>query len=374
MDTELTEDQELLRETSARLIEDRCPIASVRDFAQDERGVSTDYLKQTAELGWYALLVDEAHGGAQVSASGVADAAVIAEERGRRVQPGPFVPTNLVALALSEFGSDEQRARVLPGLLAGEGVATWAAADADGSWEAGAGVRASPRGQSMVLDGAKGLVQDAHIASALLVTAAGDAGPIHVLVPSDTAGVEVEPLSSLDITRRFCRVRFENAEVPASAVVGASADAARLHDRLLEVAAVLTVAESVGGIGELFELTVDYAKERYAFGRPIGSFQAIKHTLADAAVLLEMCRGISVAATRAVAAGGADAGEVASMAKAFVGKHAVGISHDCFQVIGGIAYTWEHDLHLYFRRLATDALLYGEPAWHRERICALHGL
>ncbi len=374
MDTELTQEQELLREMSARLIEDRCPIASVRALAPDERGVSTDYLKQTAELGWYALLVDEAHGGGCVSESGIADAAVVAEERGRLVQPGPFVPTNLVALALSEFGSDEQRARELPGLLAGESVATWAAADPSGSWEPGAGVRASRRGERVVLDGAKGIVQDAHIASALLVSAAGDAGPLHVLVPADTPGVTVEPLSSLDITRRFCRVRFDGAELPADAVVGSPDDAIRLHERLLAVAAVLTVAESVGGIGYVFDLTVEYAKDRYAFGRPIGSFQAIKHTLADAGMLLEMCRAISVAATRAVAAGSADAAEVASMAKAFVGKHAVGISHDCFQVIGGIAYTWEHDQHLYFRRLATDALLYGEPAWHRERICALHGL
>ena len=374
MDTELTEDQELLREMSARLIEDRCPIATVRALGDDERGVSTEYLKQTGELGWYALLVSEAHGGGQVSASGVSDAAVVAEERGRWVQPGPFVPTNLVALALSEFGSDAQRAALLPGLLAGEAVASWAVADADGCWEAGAGVRVTGSGPSVVLDGVKGMVQDAHIANTLLVTAQGAAGPVHLLVPRDAPGVVVEPLSSLDITRRFFRVRFGQVELPADAVVGTPADAARLYDRLLEVAAVLTVAESVGGIGELADLTVAYAKERFAFGRPIGSFQAIKHNLADTALRLEMCRAISTAATRAVASRETFAGEVASMAKSFVGGHAVEISHDCFQVIGGIAYTWEHDQHLYFRRLATDALLYGDPAWHRERICALHGL
>ena len=374
MDIDITEEQELLREMSARFIEDGCPLAAVRALAEDERGVSTDYLKQTAELGWYALLVDEAHGGGQVSESGMSDAAVVAGERGRLVQPGPFVPTNLVALAVSEFGSDTQRSELLPGLVSGETVATWASADTAGSWDSGAGVSASRRGDTLVLDGTKGMVQDAHIANTLLVTAGGDAGPVHALVPADTAGLAVKPLSSLDITRRFSRVTFDRVKIPASAVVGSAEGAGRIYERLLEVAAVLTVAESVGAMGYLFDLTVQYSKDRFAFGRPIGSFQAIKHTLANTGLLLEMSRGMSAAATRAVAVGNADAGEVASMAKAFVGKHSIEVSHNCFQVIGGIAYTWEHDQHLYFRRLATDAALYGAPAWHRERICTLHEL
>lgn len=374
MDADITEEQEMLREMSARFIEDNCPLAGVRTFAEHERGVSTDYLKQTAELGWYALLVDEAHGGGQVSESGVSDAAVVAGERGRLVQPGPFVPMNLVALAVSEFGSEAQRAEILPGLVAGETVATWALADTAGRWDPGAGVSASRRGDTVVLDGTKGMVQDAHIANTLLVTARGDAGLIHVLVPADSEGVSVMPLSSLDITRRFCRVTFDGVKLPAGAVVGAAEDAARLYDRLLETAVVLTIAESVGAMGYLFDMTVEYSKDRFAFGRPIGSFQAIKHTLANTGLLLEMSRGMSTAATRAVAEADANANEIASMAKAFVGKHSIEVSHNCFQVIGGIAYTWEHDQHLYFRRLATDAALYGEPAWHRERICTLHKL
>jgi alkylation response protein AidB-like acyl-CoA dehydrogenase len=374
MDLEISEEQKLLREMSARFIESRCPLAAVRAFGDDERGVSTDYMKQTAELGWYALLVDESLGGGQVSESGISDAAIVAEERGRLLQPGPFVPANLVALALSKFGSEEQRSEILPGIVAGERVATWAVADATGTWDPGSGVVASTRADGLVLDGTKAMVQDAHLAETLLVTAQGETGSIHVLVPANAPGVAIQPLSSLDITRRFSRVHFDSVEVPARSIVGTPQDSDSLYDRLLDVAAVLTAAESVGAMGRLFDITVEYSKDRWAFGRPIGSFQAIKHTLADTGLLLEMSRAISAAATRAVASSVHEAAEVASMAKAFVGKHSIEVSHSCFQVFAGIAYTWEHDFHLYYRRLATDAALYGEPIWHRERICRIHGL
>jgi alkylation response protein AidB-like acyl-CoA dehydrogenase len=164
-------------------------------------------------------------------------------------------------------------------------------------------------------------------------------------------------------------VRFDGVEVaPGDRLDGVEGD------RLLDVAAVLTVAESVGAMDHIFELVVDYAKARIAFGRPIGSFQAVKHHLADAALLLEESKAISVAATHAVQRGDANASEVASMAKAFVGEAGVTVAHLCWQVFGGIGYTWEHDLHYYLRRLTLDAAIFGDPAWHRERICRLHGL
>jgi len=373
MELEISDEQELLREMSARFA-DACPISAVRALCESERGVSADYLKESAALGWYSLLVDPSHGGGRVSESGVADAAIVAEERGRLLQPGPFVPANLVALALSEFGGERQRSDLLPGILAGESLATWAVADERGNWDPGAGVTASPAADGVALDGVKALVQDAQLARALLVTARGPEGPVHVLVPAEARGLEIRPLTSLDLTRRFCRVTFDGVRVPTSQIVGDPKTAERLYERLIEVAAVLTVAESVGAMGRLFDLTVQYAKDRWAFGRPIGSFQAVKHLLADTGLWLEMSRAISAAATRAVAGGADEASEVASMAKAFVGKHSIEVSHNCFQVFAGIAYTWEHDFHLYYRRLATDAALYGEPAWHRERICRLHRL
>jgi alkylation response protein AidB-like acyl-CoA dehydrogenase len=197
---------------------------------------------------------------------------------------------------------------------------------------------------------------------------------MQLLVAADTPGVGVIRRDSLDLTRRFADVRFDGVEVPASAVVGPSGDGAALIDRELQIACVLTVAESVGAMDKIFGLALDYAKSRIAFGRPIGSFQAVKHLLADTSLELEMSKAIAFAAARAVGTGQPDGASVASMAKAFVGDCGIDVAQNCFQVFGGIGYTWEHDQHLFLRRLTTDAALYGDPAWHRERTCRLAGL
>ena len=163
--------------------------------------------------------------------------------------------------------------------------------------------------------------------------------------------------------------------MPVSASLGGQAeDTSGLLDRQLAVACVLTVAESVGAMDRDFEMALQYAKDRIAFGRPIGSFQAIKHLLADTSLLLEMSKAAAVAAATNV---GADDGyglEAASIAKAFVGDSGIDLAQNCFQVFGGIGFTWEHDQHLYLRRLTTDAALFGDPVWHRERLCQLAGL
>jgi alkylation response protein AidB-like acyl-CoA dehydrogenase len=183
----------------------------------------------------------------------------------------------------------------------------------------------------------------------------------------------VTPLDSLDITRGFAEVELDGLEVPASALLG-EGDAAALVDRQLAVACVLTTAESVGAMDHDFEMALQYAKDRIAFGRPIGSFQAIKHLLADTSLMLEMSKAIVLAAANSV---GTDDGyglEAASMAKAFVGDCGIDLAQNCFQVFGGIGFTWEHDQHLYLRRVTTDSALFGAPAWHRERLCQLSGL
>ena len=167
---------------------------------------------------------------------------------------------------------------------------------------------------------------------------------------------------------------FEGVELDADAVVGDPAGTADDLERQLQLALVLSVAETVGTIEALFDMTRRYAIDRTAFGRPIGSFQAVKHQLADMSLSVEAGVSISAAATRAVQAGQDDAGEIASMAKAWVGDTGIDIAQGCFQVFGGIGYTWEHDLHLFLRRITMNSLLYGQPDWHRERICEIHGL
>ena len=377
MDVDLSSDQELLLETTKRFIEATCPLPEVRALSAGDRDPGPEYRRQAAELGWFALLVPESQGGGSVSGNGVLDAALVATARGAQLQPGPFVGTNITAYALAaeaEAGGDAgDHAKVLARLLSGEDAASWAAAGRAGEWDAGAGVRAERAGDGYRLTGTKTFVQDADRVEWLLVTAGSDDGCVQLLVATDTPGLRIAGRDSLDLTRRFGDVHFDAVEVPASAVVAAG-DNDALIDRQLQMASVLTVAESIGAMDHVFDLALDYAKSRIAFGRPIGSFQAVKHLLADTSLELEMSKAIALTAARRVGTDEPDAASVASMAKAFVGDCAVDVAQNCFQVFGGIGYTWEHDQHLFLRRLTTDAALYGEPAWHRERVCRLGGL
>jgi alkylation response protein AidB-like acyl-CoA dehydrogenase len=374
MELALGDDQTLLRETAAKYIESSCPLTAVRELAETDDGLDPSYLRQTAELGWYAMLVPEEFGGGSISGEGLRDVAIVAEERGRGLQPGPFVPMNVVAAAIGRRGTSAQQSEVLPAVAAGETIATWAVADRRGAFEPGAAIDASPDGDGWILRGEAGLVQDGARAEWFLVTASSPQGLTQFLVPASTPGLSVQRLSSLDITQRFAALTFADARVSDSDVVGTAGGGDDDVERQLQDALVLSVAESVGAMDVLFEMTRQYAVDRVAFGRPIGSFQAIKHQLADMSMNLEAGKAIAVAATRAVQAGDDEAGEIASMAKAWVGDAGIDIAQGCFQVFAGIGFTWEHDSHLFLRRLTMNSLLFGEPDWHRERICRIHGL
>jgi len=377
VDLELSDDQELFRETTERFIDARCPIPRVRELADTPVAHDPALLGEAGELGWFALFVPEEHGGGTVSGSAVRDAVIVAEERGRFVQPGPFVATNVVAFALAREGSAEQQAAHLPDLAAGTRTASWAFTGRNGVPDVGA-VHANRSGDGYTLDGVAGLVPEAPSADFLLVSAADDAeGGDRVtqfVVPADTPGVAVEQLAGLDLTRRFADVRFDGVTVPASAVVGTRGAGQPAVDAQLDVAVALTLAESIGAMRQLAEITVDYAKARVAFGRPIGSFQALKHILADISFWAEVSTAGVNAAADAVADARPTASEIVSIAKAYVGDASTQLAQQCLQVHGGIGFTWEHDLHFYLRRLAADRVLYGDPEWHRERICRIHGL
>jgi alkylation response protein AidB-like acyl-CoA dehydrogenase len=366
---DLTADQLLFHETAVRFIETELPLARTRLFHDDPIGYDPSWLRKSAELGWFAMLVPERDGGGSVSGQGLLDAAIVAEELGRHVQPGPFIPMNVVAGAIASGGSPQQRADLLPGIAAGEFVATWACTDATGGWDGGAGLDMARSGAELVLNGTRGFVQDARSATWLLVVATLDGDAVQVLVRADAPGVRIRPLTCLDLSRRMADIDFDGVAVTSDAiVVGASLD-----EQLLQ-AIVLTCADTVGAIDALFAMTVAYSKDRIAFGRPIGSFQALKHVMADQALFLETCKAGAVAAARAVQAGDDNAAEVASMAAAYIGDVANDLAQECLQIHGGIGYTWEHDLHLLLRRVRSNAALYGEPTWHRERVCAFHGL
>jgi alkylation response protein AidB-like acyl-CoA dehydrogenase len=373
VDLDLSDDQELFRETTARFIDARCPLPEVRRLADQAVAHDPAVIRDAGELGWFALFVPEEFGGGTVSGSPLRDAVIVAEERGRFVQPGPFVATNVVACALAERGTREQQERYLPALASAELTGSWAISNRRGIPEAGA-VRASAREGRFVLEGTAGLVSEGGAAGVFLVTAADGEGVTQFVVPRDAARVDVVPLGGLDLTRRFVDVRFDGVEVDADWVVGTAGAAQPDVERQLDVAATLNLAESVGAMRRLVEITVDYAKARTAFGRPIGSFQALKHILADASLWTELSTAALDAATEAVADRRPTASEIVSIAKAYAGDAGANVAQMCLQAHGGIGFTWEHDLHFYLRRLEADRALYGDPVWHRERICRIHGL
>ncbi len=336
------------------------------------------YTETAGQLGWFAMLVPEHLGGGSVSGAGLCDLAIIAEERGRALQPGPFVSMNVVADALVAAGSAAHCAEVVPTLCNGTAVATWALGDGSHGPAGGEPIVVTPCADGFALSGSVQAVHGGAQADWILVSAVGPHGDARersqFLVATTAPGVTVWPLDALDLTQRFAAVSFDDVVVPAAAAVGPIGEAGPHVDRQLQLACALSTAETIGAMDALFELTRRYAIDRTAFGRPIGSFQAVKHQLADMSLSLEASKGIAAAAVRAVHESQVDAGEIVSMAKSWVGDAGVDLAQGCAQIFAGIGFTWEHDLHLYLRRITMTGLLFGQSDWHRERICQLQGL
>ena len=372
MNFELNEDQRFFQETTRRFLESESPLSAVRSLYEHPEGFERAYWSGAAELGWTSPFVPEGHGGGSLSDNPLADLVIVAEEMGRLVAPGPFLPVNVVAAAVAQAGTADQQAAVLPGLAAGETVATWAFAEANDRWDGeGVGTTATPSGGGFVLRGTKRYVEAAASAEQLLVTARSDAGLTQFLVPTATPGVTVVPGRSVDLTRRFGDVRFDGVEVPASAVLGAVGDAGPQVERQLQIALALQVAETAGMMDRVFEFTFEYLGDRWTFGRPLASYQALKHRVADMRLWLETARGCTDAVADAVGTGTADAARVASVAKAYVAEYSIALLSDCVQMNGGIAVTWEHDMHLYERRGSVNRAVYGNEYHHYERLCRL---
>ena len=367
----LTDDQSLFHETTARFIDAELPRERTRALHDDPGGFDRGWLAKAAELGWFSMLVPEECGGGSVSGNPMADAALIAEELGRHVQPGPFIPMNVALAALAREESDLVREEIVAAGVAGEAIVAWAFADDHGRWDLGAGVSLMEDGNGYRLSGTRGVVQDAVQADWILVPGTLHGEPVQAVVSAADQTVRQEPLDGLDLSRRFSTLSLNGVSVPADQVLR---DAQASMDLQLAQAAVLAAVETVGAMDELFTMTVDYSKDRIAFGRPIGSFQALKHDMADLAMGLETAKAAVIAAVDALDQSSTSAFEVASMAAAFVGEQGNQTAQQCLQIHGGIGYTWEHDLHLLMRRIQTNSVMYGTPTWHRERICRLHGL
>lgn len=373
MELELSTEQEILRATAAKFVE-RYSLDVVRELLSSDEGLPEGYLRQAADLGWFSMLVPEAHGGGSVSGSEVRDLAIVAEERGRGLHPGPFISMNIVAATVARCCEEPILTTILPKVMSGNYIATWAFSNTMFKRYADNGLSFAKSGDQYELNGCAEYVQEGNFADWLLVTAKGESGVSQFLVERSTPGVFTNPLSGHDITQRYASVAFDSVKVAANGLVGLEGNAEADFRRQSMYASVLVCCETLGVLDVLFEMTRQYSLDRIAFGRPIGSFQAIKHQLADMSLLLETGQAVTASAVRAVQEERSDASEIVSIAKSWVGDTGIDIAQGCFQVFGGIGYTWEHDLHLFLRRITMNSLLFGGSDWHRENVFIAHGL
>jgi alkylation response protein AidB-like acyl-CoA dehydrogenase len=373
LDYNFTSDQLLYRDTTRDFLGKEAPLTKVRELSTTERGFDPAWWRRGAELGWTSMLISPGLGGESISGNGLVDTAIVAEEMGRLVSPGPFVPVNVVALALSYASTAAAHQEVVEALMAGEATASWAVYEPGRGWDTGAiELTAAADGDGFVLNGVKDRVESGDQADHLLVTARTAEGLAQFLVPADAPGVTVTGGKGLDLVRRFATVRFDNTRVPASSQVGTVAETGAAAGRQLQAAVVLQCAEMAGAAERALEFTIQWGFDRYSFGRPLASYQALKHRYADMKLWVEAMFATTSAAARAVGmslngdASPDKAAELASVAKAYVGERATDILQDCVQLHGGIGVTWEHDIHLYLRRVTVDRVTWGTPSEHRR--------
>jgi alkylation response protein AidB-like acyl-CoA dehydrogenase len=274
-----------------------------------------------------------------------------------------------VLAALVGCAEHDSHAATIESLISGETVASWAVYEPGRAWAPDQpSLTARPTDSGYRIDGVKDRVEAGAQSGLLLVVAQSDDGVRQFLVPTNAPGVQVEPQQSIDLVKQYARVRFDGVAVEHSAAVGSVAETAGLIDRQSQIAQVLQCAEVVGILQTVFDFTVAWALDRHTFGRPLASYQALKHRFADMKMWLEACRATTAAAVGAISAGSPDAGLSASIAKSYVGEMATEIVQGCVQMHGGIGVTWEHDLHVYLRRVALYRSMFGTPEEHNLRV------
>jgi alkylation response protein AidB-like acyl-CoA dehydrogenase len=353
-----TDEQEALRRQARQLLKQHSSPVAVRRALDTMAGWEPDLWAKLVELGWTALLVPEEQGGLGL---GWVEAASIFEEAGAALLCAPLFSTVALATNLLLLVDAGSPSRALLSEIAGgqlRATVAWAAP------EGHVATRARRDGDRVVLHGARGAVVDGHTAELLIVAADEDDGGIGLyLVPAATAGLERNPRPTLDLVRKLADVALHEVTLPATARL--PGDGAALLERMLERAKVMLAAEQLGGAERCLEMAVDYAKTRVQFGRPIGSFQAVKHRLADMLVLVESARSACAWATWCADSDEAELPLAAAAARSYVSEAFLRVAGDNIQVHGGMGFTWEHDAHLYFRRARSAATLLGEPQGER---------
>jgi alkylation response protein AidB-like acyl-CoA dehydrogenase len=370
MDLGLDEQQELLRNFARDFLEKACPEQLVREMEEDEKGYSPELWQKMAQQGWMGLIIPEQYGGTGMN---ICELVVLLEEFGRALVPGPFIPTVVLgAWPTMEAGTEQQKKWVLPKVASGEMIMTMALTEPSAKWTAdGVTLEAKKDGSDYVLNGTKLFVQDAHVSDVMIVVArtggSGEDGISLFYVDSKTPGIKFEVLKTIAADKQ-CEVVFENVKVPAVSMLGAEGKGWPIVEKTKRVATVAACAYLVGLSQMDFDVTLNYAKERVQFGRPIGSFQAIQHKLADAVIDVDGSRFITYKAAWSLQEGEPDADMMISMAKAWTSDASRRVVAHGQQIHGGIGFTKEYKIQLYFRRQKWMELMWGDADYHRELV------
>jgi alkylation response protein AidB-like acyl-CoA dehydrogenase len=362
----------LFASTAQAFLEKEASLSRVRELHAAGASFEADWWRRAAELGWASLLVPEELGGGSVSGDGVSDLALVAEQIGKTVAPGPLHPISTVLAGLVDADDAEGHSDTIEALVSGELIASWAVYEPGGQWAPlTASTTATPTATGFRIDGAKDRVEAGGESGVLLVVANCEGVLRQFLVPTDAAGVTVEHQQSIDLVKRYAKVTFDGVEVAHSAAVGTAEQAATLIERQSQIAQILQCAEVVGILDTVMDFTVQWGFDRHSFGRPLASYQALKHQYAEMKIWLEACRATTRAAIADVAARTPKADLTVSIAKSYVGEHAAPMLQRCVQLHGGIGVTWEHDLHMYLRRTTLYRSMFGTPEHHNLRVYAL---
>lgn len=367
-------EQMLFASTAQAFLEKEASLERVRALHAQDSSFDPGWWQRAAELGWASLLVPEELGGGSVSGDGVSDLALVAEQIGRTVAPGPLHPVSVVLAGLVEAPAGHEN--TIEALVSGELVASWAVYEPNRPFAPlqtdSVQTMATRTDTGYRIDGVKDRVEAGAQSGALLVTALCDGELRQFLIPTDSPGVSVTEQNSVDLVKRYARVQFDGVEVPDSAVVGTAEQTAAIIERQRQIALVLQCTEMVGILDAVLTMTHQWLLDRHSFGRPLASYQALKHRAADNKMWFEACRATTAGAIAAVATRSDDAPLLVSVAKAYVAERAPVILQDCVQMHGGIGVTWEHDLHLYLRRVTLYRAMYGSPDDHHRAVYALN--
>ncbi len=364
-------EREEFRDMVRRFVETHAPEAAVREQMETERGFDPAVWSRMAEqLGLQGLIIPQEFGG---QGFGPVELGIVLEEMGRSLLCAPYFSTVVLAVyPLLQARDDDAKTALLPGIASGETIATLAFTEPNGRWDQ-SGIQATARddGAGWKIHGSKLYVLDGHTADVVLVAARTGAGVSLFHVSGDAAGLTRSPLATLDPTRKQARLELDGVE---ATLIGSDGAGWGVLSTVLDLAAVALAAEQVGGAQRCLDMSVAYAKERVQFGRPIGSFQAIKHKCADMLLDVESAKSAAYNAAWCASERSDELPAVASLAKAYCSDAYVHAASENIQIHGGIGFTWEHPAHLYFRRAKSTDLLFGDASHHRELVARRIGI